>query len=179
MADKPAQRPLWPDEAAAQRAPTSSAGAGAGDTRRNWIAVACAEHAGRGAAPGPAGFMQVCHGKAAPLKRVQPGDRVSYYAPTETMGGRERVQAFVSIGLVQPGPAYAVDMGGGFVPWRKNVCFLPARRAPIAPLLGQLEFTRDRTHWGSQLRFGLLAISAHDMRLIACALAVDPELLFF
>jgi hypothetical protein len=26
--------------------------------------------------------MQVCHGKAAPLRRVQPGDRVVYYSPT-------------------------------------------------------------------------------------------------
>ena len=26
--------------------------------------------------------MQVCHGKAAPLQRIQPGDRVVYYSPT-------------------------------------------------------------------------------------------------
>lgn len=123
--------------------------------------------------------MQVCHGKAAPLKRVHAGDRVAYYAPTVTMGGRDRLQAFVSIGLVQPGPAYAVDMGGGFVPWRKNVGFLPARRAPIAPLLAQLGFTSDRAHWGSKLRFGLFAVSTHDMRLIAQAMAVDLVALCF
>jgi hypothetical protein len=37
-----------------------------GDQARNWIAVASAEHAQRGRSEG---FMQVCHGKAAPLRR--------------------------------------------------------------------------------------------------------------
>ena len=45
----------------------------------NWIAVASAEHVRRGR---EGGFMQVCHGKAAPLRRIQPGDGVVYYSPT-------------------------------------------------------------------------------------------------
>lgn len=45
---------------------------------RNWVAVASAEHVRIGRA---AGFMQVCHGKAAPLRRIKPGDRVAYYSP--------------------------------------------------------------------------------------------------
>jgi hypothetical protein len=28
------------------------------------------------------GFMQVSHGKAAPLRRIHPGDWVVYYSPT-------------------------------------------------------------------------------------------------
>lgn len=36
-----------------------------------WIAVASAEHVRRGLAQG---FMQVSHGKEAPLKRVRPGE---------------------------------------------------------------------------------------------------------
>lgn len=114
--------------------------------------------------------MQVCHGKAAPLQRVQAGDRVAYYAPTVTMGGSDRLQAFVSIGVVQPGDAYAFDMGGGFVPFRKDVHYLPAREAPIAPLLDRFEFVEDRQRWGSKFRFGLFAISDHDMALIAEAM---------
>jgi hypothetical protein len=39
-----------------------------GRSLQNWIAVASADHVGRGRAPG---FMQVCHGKAAPLRRIQ------------------------------------------------------------------------------------------------------------
>ena len=69
----------------------------------NWIAVASAEHARRGCAEPQHGFMQVCHGKCAPLKRVQPGDRVAYYAPSTRMGGNDRLQRFGSIGVVRPG----------------------------------------------------------------------------
>jgi hypothetical protein len=117
--------------------------------------------------------MQVCHGKAAPLRRVQAGDRVAYYSPTVTMGGSDRLQAFVSIGVVQPGDAYAFDMGGGFVPFRKDVHYLPAREAPIAPLLDRFEFVDDRQRWGSKFRFGLFAISDHDMGLIAEAMGAS------
>ena len=45
---------------------------------RNWLAVASAEHVQIGRS---AGFMQVCHGKASPLRRIQPGDRIVYYSP--------------------------------------------------------------------------------------------------
>ncbi|MDD5576645.1 MAG: EVE domain-containing protein, partial [Acidithiobacillus sp.] len=54
---------------------------------RNWVAVASAEHVRIGRA---AGFMQVCHGKAAPLRRIKPGDRVAYYSPTVEFGGKNK-----------------------------------------------------------------------------------------
>lgn len=147
--------------------------------RSNWIAVASAEHARRGCAEPQQGFMQVCHGKCAPLKRVLPRDRVVYYAPTLTMGGKDKLQSFVSIGLVQPGIPYAFDMGGGFVPFRRDVVYAPAHEAPIAPLLDNLEFMQDRSRWGYQFRFGLFKVSDADMRLIANAMQVDPQLLHF
>ena len=78
--------------------------------RRNWIAVASADHVRRGRS---GGFMQVCHGKAAPLRRVSPGDGVAYYSPTETFGGKDRLQAFTAIGVVAPGAPYQADMGDG------------------------------------------------------------------
>ena len=40
---------------------------------RNWLAVASANHVRKGRAEG---FMQVCHGKLAPLRRIKPGDHV-------------------------------------------------------------------------------------------------------
>ncbi len=163
-----AQPALWAADAAPVRAP-----------RGNWIAVACADHARRGCAQAGGGYMQVCHGKAAPLRRVQPGDRVAYYAPTVTMGGSDRLQAFVSLGLVRPGEPYAFDMGGGFVPFRKNVDYVAAREAPIAPLLDHFEFVQDRARWGYAFRFGLFAISDHDMRLIADAMGADKGRLLF
>lgn len=139
----------------------------------NWIAVACAAHARRGCAVPQQGYMQVCHGKRAPLQRLAPGDRVAYYSPTVTMGGKDKLQAFVSIGVVLPGEPYAFDMGGGFVPHRRDVAYVPAREAPIAPLLDSLEFVENRSRWGYKFRFGLFKVSAHDMALIAHAMEAD------
>ena len=46
--------------------------------------------------------MQVCHGKLAPIRRVQPGDRVAYYAPTVTMGGKDTCQSLCPSGSCFP-----------------------------------------------------------------------------
>ncbi len=151
----------------------------AAPARRNWIAVACAEHARRGCAAPQAGYMQVCHGKRAPLQRMAPGDRVAYYAPTVTMGGKDTCQRFVSIGLVQPGEPYAFSMGGGFVPFRRDVAYVPAQEASILPLLDAFEFVEDRRRWGYKFRFGLFPIGDADMQRIASAMQADALLLYF
>jgi hypothetical protein len=146
-------------------------------SRRNWIAVASAEHARRGCAEPLAGYMQVCHGKCAPLQRVSPGDLVAYYAPTLRMGGGDRLQKFVSLGVVQPGEPYAFDMGDGFVPFRRDVAYVAAEEASIQPLLEQFDFVEDPQRWGYKFRFGLFDISDHDMRLIARAMRADLKTL--
>lgn len=132
-----------------------------------WIAVASAEHVRRGREEG---FMQVCHGKAAPLRRIRPGDHVVYYSPTAEFRKPDRLQAFTAIGIATAGMPYQVDMGGGFLPFRRDVDWRPAREAPIRPLLDQLDFTADSRNWGYQLRFGLFAIGAHDLAVIAAAM---------
>jgi hypothetical protein len=142
-------------------------------THRNWIAVASAEHVQRGH---DAGFMQVCHGKAAPLRRVLPGDHVIYYSPTRAFRGGDKLQAFTAIGIVHAGEPYQVDMGDGFRPFRRNVTWFSAREAPIAPLLNALEFTAGKTNWGGALRFGLLVVSNHDFTCVAAAMDVAATL---
>jgi hypothetical protein len=133
----------------------------------HWIAVASAEHVRRGLQEG---FMQVCHGKEGPLKRIKPGDWVIYYSPSEIMGGRDRLQAFTAIGQVQEDDTYRFDMGGGFVPWRRNIDWFDATEAEIRPLLEMLSFTRERQNWGYQFRFGVLAINSEDFDVIAGAM---------
>ena len=75
-----------------------------------------------------------------------------------------------------PGEPYEFDMGG-FVPYRRDVSYVSANEAPIAPLLDAFEFVEDRSRWGYKFRFGLFQISDHDMRLIARAMGVDVNLL--
>src|SRR5262249_12138430 len=141
-------------------------------THKNWIAVASAEHVRIGRA---SGFMQVSHGKAAPLRGIFPGDRIAYYSPSETFGGKDRLQAFTAIGVVKRGEPYQVDMGGGFHPFRRDVLWSEVVETPIRSLLGQLSFTRDKENWGYQLRLGLFEITEEDMRVIRQATAVMRE----
>jgi len=139
---------------------------------RYWIAVACADHARRGKREG---FMQVCHGKGAPLRRLQAGDGVVYYSPTTAMGKPDRLQAFTTIGRVKDARTYQADMGNGFEPFRRNVAYHDASEAPIAPLLGLLALTHAKRNWAYQYRFGLVEITEEDFAVIAHAMIVPPR----
>ncbi len=138
----------------------------------HWLAVASAEHVRRGRAEG---FMQVSHGKLGPLRRILPGTGIIYYSPTAVFGVKDGLRAFTAIGIVRQGEPYQVEMGGGFVPFRRDVDWSASREAPIAPLLDRLDFTTGNRNWGYQLRFGVLAISAHDYDLIAEAMNAKPQ----
>lgn len=119
--------------------------------------------------------MQVCHGKAVPLRRIAPGDRVAYYSPTIEFGGTERLQAFTAVGVVKRGDPYRIDMGGGFCRYRRDVAWVAAHPAPIKPLVEQLTLSAGKRNWGYQFRFGLLAVSDDDMAQIEAAMgAVLP-----
>jgi hypothetical protein len=139
---------------------------------RNWLAVASAEHVEIGR---NAGFMQVCHGKATPLRRVQPGDRVVYYSPNRIYSpshasrGKDRLQAFTAIGTVKEGGLYQADMGFGFEPFRRDVAWHDAEPAPLDALKDTLCFTQEE-NWGYRLRQGLIEISDADMTEIAAAM---------
>lgn len=137
-----------------------------------WLAVASAAHVRLGRA---GGFMQVCHGKATPLRRIAPGDGVVYYSPTEVFGVKDGFQALTAIGMVRQRDAYQFDMGGGFHPFRRDVDWNEAAETPIAPLLPLLDFSAGKQNWGYQLRFGLLRISVHDFDVIGKAMAINVE----
>jgi hypothetical protein len=133
----------------------------------DWVAVASAEHVAIGRAQG---FMQVGHGKGAPLKRLHAGDRIAYYSPVRVLGGKEACQAFTAVGVVRDEPVYQGDMGGGFLPFRKDVDWFDAQEAAIRPLLESLSFTSGKSNWGYAFRFGLLKVTEADMDLIAQAM---------
>jgi hypothetical protein len=136
-----------------------------------WIAVACAEHVRRGR---EGGFMQVCHGKAAPLRRLRPGDAIAYYSPTIALGGKAPCRSFTAAGMVAEGEPYGFDMGAGFQPWRRDVRWCATHEAPIAPLLDRLALTAGRTNWGYPLRFGLIAVERADFDFIMEAMTTVP-----
>lgn len=134
---------------------------------KNWIAVASANHVAIGRAQG---FMQVNHGKEAPLRRIAPGDLVAYYSPVEVFGTRTPLQAFTALGRVRAGGPYMGHMAQGFTPFRRDVDWFTATAAPIRPLLSALEFTKDRVNWGGPFRYGLFSVSDADIAVIARAM---------
>jgi hypothetical protein len=137
---------------------------------RNWIVVASVDHMRRGR---DAGFMQACHGKAAPLRRLHPGDLVACYSPTLEFRGKEKCQSFTAFGIVGDTEPCQVDVGGAFRPYRRGVTWLEADGAPIRPLVEDLEFTTGKRNWGYVFRFGLFAVSDHDIGVIARAMGAQ------
>ena len=85
--------------------------------KRNWLVIADAEHVALGLS---GGFVQVCHGKQPPLRRLQPGDRVVCYSPNRRYSAshasraKDRLQAFTALGTVSDSAPYRADMGAGF-----------------------------------------------------------------
>jgi hypothetical protein len=136
-----------------------------------WIGVVSRSHALRGVA---GGFAQMNHGKQAPLKRMKAGDGLVYYSPRESYPDGAPLQAFTALGFIQTGEVYEHDMTSegvpGFVPWRIDVDYRPAQAVPIKPLVAQLEFITDKTHWGAVFRFGQVRISEADFSRIAAAM---------
>ena len=137
-----------------------------------WIGVASREHVRRGLA---GGFCQLSHGKAAPLRRLKPGDRIVYYSPNSRYSPnhasreRDRLQAFTAIGTATAGKPYRAEMVSGFQPYRRDVAWHEACPTPLAMLQDELDFTREK-NWGYRLRQGLIEISERDMATIAEAM---------
>lgn len=135
--------------------------------QKHWIGIASADHVARGRADG---FMQVCHGKAAPLARIKPGDGVIYYSPSQAFGAADGLQSFTAIGFARDHGPYQVDMGQGFTPFRRDVAWVKCTAYPIRPLLELLDLTRGVRNWGYSFRFGLLAVTPDDFATIGRAM---------
>ena len=135
-----------------------------------WIIVASKDHIQRGLA---GGFIQANHGKAAPLKRMHAGDWVIFYSPKLEYDKPEKLQCFTAICKITDENIYQHDMGDGFVPFRRNVEFVPSIDVSILPLINELTFIKDKTHWGAPFRFGTFQIPEQDFRLIAGMMVED------
>jgi hypothetical protein len=135
-----------------------------GKSCRYWIGVVSASHVSRGV---EGGFAQLCHGKAAPLRRMQSGDWLIYYSPRTDMSNGEPLQAFTAIGQVQDDHVYEYRMSDSFVPFRRNIQYVDCKETKIRALLEKLSFTRGVKNWGYLFRFGHFEISEQDFRIIA------------
>ena len=139
---------------------------------RYWVGVVSASHIKSGV---KGGFAQLCHGKSAPLKRMHPGDWLIYYSPRVDMAQTEPLQAFTAIGQVADDWIYEFAMSDSFVPFRRNISYLPCKEVKIASLLDQLSFTRGTKNWGYRFRTGHFEIGRDDFLMIAGAMLEDES----
>lgn len=131
---------------------------------RFWMASISKEHTLRGV---EGNFIQVCHGKQAPLKRMQKDDYILVYSSKITMEGTEKCQAFTAIGQVKDDEVYQFSMSESFHPFRRNIDFLSCSEASIIPLINDLGFIENKKYWGYPFRFGFFEINKADFSLIA------------
>lgn len=132
--------------------------------KRYWIGVASRDHTANGI---KWGICQFCHGKAQPLKRMKQGDYLIYYSSKEVMNQPKPCQMFTAIGEISDSNVYSFDMGGGFVPFRRNVKYFPAKHVPIRPLVDILPFITNKKNFGAHFRYGFLEVDPVSFRIIA------------
>jgi hypothetical protein len=140
------------------------------EQRRFWVGVVSASHVRMGV---HGGFAQLCHGKSAPLRRMRTGDWLIYYSPRTELSIGEPLQAFTAIGQVADDRIYEYRMSDSFVPFRRNISYVPCMEVKIAHLLDQLSFTRGNRSWGNKFRFGHFEIGHEDFLTIADAMRGD------
>ena len=135
-----------------------------------WIVVASKDHAEKGKS---LGIIQSNHGKAAPMKRLKPGDMIVFYSPKLHFQGKEPYQKFIAIARVKEGEVYQGNMGDGFFPYRRDVQFLPCEEADIQPLIEKMTFIRNKKSWGFVFRFGFFEIPKADFETISKEMKIN------
>ena len=139
---------------------------------RYWVIVASKNHVQNGV---KWGIAQANHGKAAPLRRMQPGDGILYYSPKLEFEGNEKLQAFTAIGQVTGETVYQFDMGGGFIPYRRDVKYFDCQDVSILALIPAMSFIENKQSWGYHFRFGFFEIPKTDFDLISSKMLAGKE----
>lgn len=129
-----------------------------------WVIVASKDHVKTGISEG---IAQACHGKSAPLKRMNMGDFVIFYSGKQTMGNPDKCQEFTAIGKVKDDEVYPFQMTANFCPFRRNIDFIESKDVSILPLINDLEFILNKKSWGYPFRYGFFEINLNDFCLIS------------
>ncbi len=132
-----------------------------------WIGVVSRTHVQTGV---KGGFIQLNHGKKAPLQRLSAGDGLVMYSPRTEYPDGEPLQQFTAIGVITTGDIYQVEMSPEFKPYRIDVQFFACREVSIRPLIESLSFIKSKTHWGAAFRFGQVKVPQADFFRIAGAM---------
>lgn len=138
-----------------------------------WINTISKEHVLRGAA---GGFTQANHGKPQGIKRLKKGDLIVFYSGKTSYPNGEPYQKFTAMGRVTDDEPYQVEMTPTFHPFRRNVEFFDIKEADIKPMIEELSFIKDPSHWGFPFMRGLFEIPESDFEKIAAACGASTYL---
>lgn len=145
-----------------------------GRQTRYWIGVVSQSHVMQGV---EGGFAQLCHGKSTPLRRMRRGDWLIYYSPRTELKKGQPLQAFTAVGQVVDERVYEYRMSDSFMPYRRDIRYIPCQQTKIAGLLDKLSFTKGNHSWGYAFRYGHFEIGREDFLMIANAmLAGNPHI---
>ena len=131
---------------------------------RYWIVVMDKLHADAAVS---GGYLEVNHGKAGPLERMSAGDGVLCYSPRHQGPDGEPLQAFTALGQVDGAPIE--QSRDAHQPFRRKVAWTSVPCIPIRPLLPQLGFIGNKSHWGAAFRFGYVRVPPDDFARIVAA----------
>ncbi|WP_273760632.1 EVE domain-containing protein [Bartonella sp. ML70XJBT.G] len=135
---------------------------------KHWIAVISREHARLAA---QFGFLQVCHGKARPLRKTSKGDEVFIYCPRCKMGTGQILQTIEFQCIFKDNHIYQVEQMPHFTPFRKDVIFHKQARSVVLKEIQGLEFLTN-SHWGMLARQVFFEITAFDAAKIRKAMGI-------
>ena len=134
-----------------------------------WVCVVSKKHGMIGVEKG---IIQVCHGKAAPLKRMKKQDKILLYShnllfqPSSEEKKNNAYQKFIAVGEIITGEAYQFKMSETFIPFRMDVKYYPCKEIEIKPLITNLSFIKNKINWGVLFKFGHFEIPQQDFQLI-------------
>ena len=116
------------------------------------------------------GFTQANHGRPHALRRLKSGDLIAFYSPRTSYPDGEPLRRFTAIARVVDDEPYQAEMTPDFHPWRRLAEPITTKEAPVAPLIKDLTFIRDKSRWGFVFRRGMFEIGEEDFRRIARAM---------
>jgi len=136
-----------------------------------WLTVASRDHVLAGKEKS---FVQVSHGKPTPLEKMKVGDWIVYYSPKLKYNGSKACQRFTAIARISGEDVFQVSMSENFKPFRRKAEFLEGiHETEVRPLIPELDFVKDKEHWGLAFRNGFRQISKKDFVLICQKMSAD------
>ncbi|WP_246786285.1 EVE domain-containing protein [Bartonella taylorii] len=92
-------------------------------------------------------LLQVCHGKAGPLRKTSKGDEAFIYCPRNEIGTGQVLQTIEFQCIFKDDHIYQMEQAPNFVPFRKDVIFNKQAQSIILKEIQGLDFLTN-PHWG-------------------------------